>query len=35
MDNMHELGSIEYFFIFVDLDVGTDKAAHPVVSDDH
>jgi hypothetical protein len=32
---MHEFGSIEYLFIFVDLDIGTDKSTHPIISDDH
>lgn len=35
MDDMHELSSMEDFFILLDFDVGTDKPAHPIVGDDH
>ncbi len=35
MDNMHELSSIEYCFVLLNFHICTNKAAHPVVGDDH
>lgn len=35
VDNVHEFSSIEYLFVFMDLDIGTYKSAHPVIGDDH
>lgn len=31
MANVHELGTVEYFVVTLALDIGTDKAAHPII----
>lgn len=33
MADMHELSTIEYFIIALALDIGTDEATHPIISD--